>query len=296
MEFVYEYQEVEPMQIKQYFHLLDLPRGFTTSVKFGGQILCNHQPVSVRAMLHKGDRLTLVTSPEIGHDSVVPSFLPIDIVYEDRDILVVNKPSDVVSIPSIKDPDSAMANRVKGYYVQQGYEDQVIHIVTRLDRDTSGLMLIAKHRLAHAFLDRQIQAKQIQKYYHAISSKNNWPDHGLIDAPIMRCETSIIRRKVGEKGKAAQTEYWVEERYQEGSLLILQLHTGRTHQIRVHLSHEGGPLIGDDLYGGPLVSLLKRQALHCGRLCFEHPFTKKRLDIKQPVPQDMQEWIDQQKR
>lgn len=295
MKFVYKYQEKEPMQIKQYFHFLNLPRGFTTAVKFEGQILCNNEPVSVRAYLQQGDILTLVASPEKGHDTVIPSFLPIEVVYEDRDILVVNKPSDLVSIPSIKNPDSAMANRVKGYYIQRGYEDQVIHIVTRLDRDTSGLMLIAKHRLAHALLDRQIQGKEIQKYYFALSTKKDWTRHGIIDAPIARCDSSIIRRQVSEGGKAAQTEYWLQNQYREGSLLKLQLHTGRTHQIRVHLAHEGGPLIGDDLYGGPLVSILERQALHCGRLCFKQPFTQEWLDIQQPLPLDMQKWIDQQK-
>lgn len=291
MRFEYISELSEPTQIKYFFHHLGLPRGFTTAVKFNGQILLNHQPVSVRAMIKPGDILELFAPDEQGHDTVKPSYEAIEVVYEDRDLLVVNKPEDVVSIPSIKAPDSSMANRIKGYYINQGYKDQVIHIVTRLDRDTTGLMLVAKHRLAHAYMDRQIQQGDIKKFYYALSIKEDWAKHGLIDAPIARCETSLITRKVDSSGKNAQTEYWVEKRLTNSSLLRLQLHTGRTHQIRVHLAHEGGPLVGDDLYGGPLTNILSRQALHCGELRFVQPFSGKEIKICQELPQDMKKWI-----
>lgn len=295
MEFRYTSELTEPMQIKYFLHHLELPRGFTTAVKFNGEILLNHQPVSVRAMIHPGDELVLIAPDEKGHDTVIPSFEPIEVVYEDRDILVVNKPANVVSIPSIKDPDSAMANRIKGYYVSQDYDNQVIHIVTRLDRDTTGLMLVAKHRLAHALMDRQIQNNQIHKFYQALTTKTDWAEpHGVIDAPIARNEQSLITRVVHPSGKSAQTEYWVQEEFQQSSLLKLQLHTGRTHQIRVHLTHVGGPLIGDDLYGGPLTQILDRQALHCAELQFFQPFTGEQINIQQPLPDDMQKWIKQE--
>ncbi|MBR7926635.1 RluA family pseudouridine synthase [Aerococcaceae bacterium zg-ZUI334] len=293
MKFEYLCQLEEPTQIKYFFHHLDLPRGFTTAVKFGGAILLNGNPVTVRATIQKGDTLTLVAPDEKGHDTVLPSFEPIEIVYEDRDVLVVNKPADVVSIPSIKDPDSAMANRIKGYYVQQQYADQVIHIVTRLDRDTTGLMLIAKHRLAHAYFDRQIKNREIKKIYYAISSQAQWEPHGLIDAPIARSEASLITRQVHESGKQALTEYWLHQSLCDSALLKLQLHTGRTHQIRVHLTYQGGPLVGDDLYGGPLTPILSRQALHCGELQFLHPFTRQWIELNSPLPQDMQQWVDE---
>lgn len=292
MQFEFICEVAEPIQIKYFFHHLELPRGFTTAVKFNGQILLNQVPVSVRSMIYPGDILTLIAPDEKGHDTVIPSYEPIEIVYEDNDLLVVNKPSDVVSIPSIKDPDSAMANRIKGYYIQRDYPDQVIHIVTRLDRDTTGLMLVAKHRLSHAYMDRQIKQRQIRKFYYALSTKKDWAMHGMIDAPIARHETSLITRCVDADGKSAQTEYWLEQSLSNSSLLRLQLHTGRTHQIRVHLTHEGGPLIGDDLYGGPLTDILNRQALHCGELQFIQPFTKEKIVIQQPLPQDMREWIE----
>lgn len=291
MEFNWQYQAQTPTTIKLFLKHLDIPRAFTSWVKFSGSILLNHQAVTVRQTIQAGDILTLVAPDELGYETVAPALDGVEVVYEDRDVLVVNKPVDLVSIPSIKNPSSSMANRIRGYYVQENYADQVIHIVTRLDRDTSGLMLIAKHRLAHALLDRQIQAQQINKIYYAISSRAEWPLHGMIDAPIARDEDSIITRRVHESGKAATTEYWLEAGLKDSSLLRLQLHTGRTHQIRVHMKHMGGPLVGDDLYGGELEVPLTRQALHCGELSFKQPFTNEPIVVKQDLPDDMQEWI-----
>lgn len=280
------------MTIKQFLSQENIPRSFVSWVKFSGAILLNNQAVTVRSKLVLNDNLTLITPDERGHETVAPSFLPIEVVYEDRDFLIVNKPVDVVSIPSVKNPDASMANRIKGYYVRQNYNDQIIHIVTRLDRDTSGLMLVAKHRLAHALIDRQIQDRSMAKLYFAISTKSDWSIHGMIDAPIARDEDSIITRRVHDSGKAARTEYWLEKSLRKSSLLKLQLHTGRTHQIRVHLSHMQGPLVGDDLYGGPLKAPLTRQALHCGELQFIQPFTQQPLQVKQVLPTDMLQWID----
>lgn len=292
MQFNWQYSHESPMTIKQFLVKQNIPRSFVSWVKFSGAILLNNESVTVRGKLEQGDHLRLVTADEAGHDTVVPSYLPIEVVYEDRDFLIVNKPMGVVSIPSVKNPDASMANRVKGYYLRQGYDDQVIHIVTRLDRDTTGLMLIAKHRLAHAMIDRQIQDRSIVKLYDAISAKSDWPSHGKIEAPIARDEDSIITRRVHSSGKSALTEYWNRTTLHGSSLLRLQLHTGRTHQIRVHLSHMGGPLVGDDLYGGPLEAPLTRQALHCGELHFIQPFTQKSLQIKQSLPADMVQWIE----
>lgn len=294
MKFTWHYTRDIPQTVKQFLQEERIPRKFVSHIKFSdGAILVNGKSVTVRFPLQKGDVLEIQAPDEVSHETVSPSFVPIDVVYEDADLLVLNKPIDVVSIPSRRDPDTAMANRVKGYYIQQGYSDQVVHIVTRLDRQTSGLMLLAKHRLAHALLDQQIQAKSMQKIYYALSHKTDWARHGVIEAPIARCGESIITRRVDESGQYAKTEYWVEQVFADSTLLKLQLHTGRTHQIRVHLTHEGGVLVGDTLYGGQLITPIERQALHCGELHFYQPFTKQKIHIKQPLPPDMQQWVDE---
>lgn len=292
----WEYSKIQEQSIKNFLRDEGIPRNFVKAVKHqGGQILLNDKEVTVRANMEAGDQLVIIAPDEVGHDTVQPSFIPIEVAYEDRDFLIVNKPSDAVSIPSKQNPDSSMANRIKGYYVSNDYADQVIHIVTRLDRDTTGLMLIAKHRLAHAYMDRMIQARQIKKIYYAISHRASWPSHGKIDAPIARNPESIISRIVHESGQYAQTEYWLEEVVEGASLLRLQLHTGRTHQIRVHLAHLGGPLVGDDLYGGRHYDNLDRQALHCGELEFVHPFTHELINVKQAIPKDMYHWLEERK-
>lgn len=297
VRFDWKYTETTPTTIKQYVKILGLPRKFISHIKFdGGKILRNDEEVNVLATLNTDDRLTIIAPPELGHETVPPSFIPIDIIYEDRDLLIVNKPNDVISIPSRRVPDSAMANRIKGYYLKKGYEDQVVHIVTRLDRQTTGLMMIAKHRLAHALMDQQIQQKKLEKYYTAISTRKDWPEHGIIDAPIARTETSIITRRVHPTGQQAKTEYWVLKQSEQGSLLKLQLHTGRTHQIRVHTAYENGVLLGDTLYGGYETEEIKRQALHCSSLFFEQPFTREKIKLEIPLATDMQIWLEKLER
>lgn len=294
MELNWIYQADQEISIKDFLSQQDLPRAFLKDVKFSGQLLLNHLPVPIRYSIRPGDHLRLIAPAEVGHETVPASFEPIEIIYEDEDLLILNKEVGVVSIPSRANPAASVANRVKGYYQEQGYQDQVIHIVTRLDRDTSGLMIIAKHRLAHALMDRQVRKGQVTKIYQALSCRSDWPDHGVIEAPIARTDDSIITRRVHPEGKYAKTEYWTLARYPEGSHLQLRLHTGRTHQIRVHLSYQSGPLVGDELYGGPLTENVRRQALHCSELGFTHPLTNKKLNFTQVLAPDMQAWLNKQ--
>lgn len=291
MKFTWIYEDKTPVLLRTYLKHLTLPNSFIKWIKREGRFMINDQPVTVRHQIQQGDQLDIVCPLEQGHDTVVPTFEPIEVVYEDDHLLIVKKPAGVISIPSVKDPKSSMANRIKGYYVQQDYDNQVIHIVTRLDRQTSGLMLIAKHRLAHAWLDRQILQGTLDRIYTGISSRGVWPKTGIIDAPIGRDEVSIITRRVTPTGKPSQTSYRLLQELKDSALLEFKLHTGRTHQIRVHTQYMGGPLVGDDLYGGPVLYPLTRQGLHCSLIRLIHPFTMKPLEVTIPLADDMKQWI-----
>ena len=297
MKFSWTYQSSEKQQVKTFLGTKGISRSLLAKVKFqGGKITVNNQIENVLYYLQKSDVVEITIPDEKGHDTTIPIDIPIDIVYEDANFLVVNKPFGVASIPSKVHPAGTMANRVKGYYVKQGYKNQVIHIVTRLDRDTTGLMLFAKHGYAHALLDKELRKKQLHKKYIALlTGKLKENQHGIIEAPIARPKDSIIKRIVHPDGKMALTEYWVREEFEEATLVDIQLHTGRTHQIRVHFTYIGNPLMGDDLYGGEWNQWVKRQALHCRELDFIDPFTQEKIILEADYPDDIAEWLEHQR-
>lgn len=288
MEFTWKYQQAVPRRLRSALRM----RGVTSSlmkvaIYHGGKTLINGKEKWAVDMVHPGDRFTLVLPPEVGNDHVVAYPAPIQIVYEDRDFLILNKPAGVATVPAhhVSVPDS-LVNRVKAYYQQQGYENQVIHVATRLDKDTSGLVIFPKHRFAHAILDRQLKHHQVKKNYLAVVQGHLQTAHGYIDAPIMRDPDSFIQRTIGAEGKASVTEYWVQDSNEQGTLAKIRLHTGRTHQIRVHFSYLGHPLLGDEMYGqeSPLIA---RQALHCYWLQFYSPFQDTNITVNAPLPADM---------
>ena len=217
--------------------------------------------------------------------------MPIDILYEDRDYLIVNKPAGVASVPAHALPDNTLANRVKGYYQAAHYDNEVVHITTRLDRDTSGIVLFAKHHFAHSIIDHQLKAHAMRKMYLAVVSGELTTDHGWLDAPIGRAADSFIKRTTRPDGKPSLTEYWVVKRLRNMTVVRVRLHTGRTHQIRVHFAASGHPLIGDALYGGPRDPWIQRQALHCMQLEFDDPFISQTLTTFAPLPADLNRLI-----
>ena len=290
MQFQYIYEKTAGQQLKYFLKEQGISKGLLAKIKFqGGQIAVNGQIENVSYQLKAQDVVQITIPDEGEHETVLLDETPIDIVYEDAHLLVVNKPANVASIPAQYHPNGTMANRVKAYYKQQNYANQVIHVVTRLDRDTSGLMVFAKHGFAHAKLDVQLRNKQFVKRYQALVTGNiaQLQNHAFIDLPIARDYDSLLKRKIDDSGKEAKTEYWLEKRNQELALVDIQLHTGRTHQIRVHFAAIGCPLRGDELYGGLVDETLNRQALHCYELQFTHPFTQKALHFTQALPQDM---------
>lgn len=297
MEFTYHYKGKNHKPLKHFLKEQGISKKLLAKIKFqDGKILVNHKEENVLYLLQYNDIVTLTMPSEPAQEMIEPIDLPIHILYEDEYLLIVNKPSGVSSIPSFKHPKYSMANRVKNYYDKQQYVNRVIHVVTRLDKDTSGVMVFAKHQIVHSFLDRQLRRKEFYKSYIALASKSDeLLDHGIIDEKIGRSSTSIITREVRNDGKESLTEYWKVDEFDIANLYRIQLHTGRTHQIRVHFSYKGAPLIGDELYGGIMCSSLKRQALHCEKLVFSHPFTNKKIEVYADVPQDIENWIKEHK-
>lgn len=211
--------------------------------------------------------------------------IPLSILYEDEFILVVNKPAKMNTIPSREHPEGSLANALVGYYNHTGIQ-ATSHIVTRLDRDTSGIVLIAKHRHVHHLFSQMQQQGKVRRTYEAFAGGLLEKDNGTIKEPIGRREESIIEREVRIDGQYACTHYQVIQRYATFTHLELRLETGRTHQIRVHMSFLGHPLLGDDLYGGD-TSFISRQALHCKKIQFLHPFTKEEMTFLASLPEDM---------
>ncbi len=284
-------KEHDQMSIREYLQEVhSFSRRIISALKFeGGQILVNGLPKTVRYCLTADDLLTIVFPPETKGDYLKPEEIPLDIVYEDDDILIINKEAGMATMPSANHRSGTVANGLLAYYEKKEIP-YTIHVVTRLDRDTSGLMLIAKHRYSHSLLAASQSNDKLRREYKALVEGRLETKQGIINAKIARKENSIIERTVSDFGKEAITYYEVEAEYNDHSLVNIVLETGRTHQIRVHFSHIGHPLIGDDLYGHSNEQI-KRHALHCEKLSFEHPLSKQWMSFHMPIPNDMKRLI-----
>lgn len=283
----------DPERLKDFLKEKGISRRIIGRTKFhGGTFLVNGHEVRVREPLEPGDEVQLKLPIEEPNPNLVSTDEPLEILFEDEHYLIVNKPVGLISVPSPAHRGDTVASRAKHYYMAQDYRHQVVHIVTRLDRYTSGVMLIAKHTLAHSMMGQLLAQRELVKVYEAIVEGHFGEMKGMVDAPIARSPHSIIERMVAPNGKASLTEYKVLAHLKDDlSHIRLLLHTGRTHQIRVHMSHLGHPLVGDDLYGGS-IELMDRQALHCSQYIFDHPFTGERIEVSAPLPSDMQDIVN----
>lgn len=254
--------------------------------KMERSILINGEWEYVRHRLNVGEELVIHIKEEDSSEKIPPVKLDFEIVYEDEDIMVVNKPADMPIHPSLNNYYNSLANGLAYYFQQQG-KAFVFRCVNRLDRDTSGLTIIAKHILSAGILSKQVANREIHREYLAIVRSIPVLAEGTIDAPIARKEASVIERVVDfKKGDRAVTHYKTIATKNGHSLLSIHLETGRTHQIRVHMKYIGCPLIGDYLYN-PDMENITRQALHSHRLVFTHPITGETMDFTAPLPKDM---------
>ncbi|MGB3261739.1 RluA family pseudouridine synthase [Paenisporosarcina sp.] len=281
------FNATEPMLLREALALWGISKRTLTSIKFdGGCLLVNGQEKTVRHSLSVGDVVTVLFPYEEVSEGLIRQEGPLDIVYEDDVLLIVNKPPGQSTIPSREHPSHTLANYVAHYYEQMSIPSTV-HILTRLDKDTSGLVCLVKNRHIHHIMNH---GHVMNKTYEAIvHGKVEKPFQEIIE-PIGRKGDSIIEREVREDGLFAHTDISIIRQSFDFSHVRCLLHTGRTHQIRVHLAHIGHPIMGDDLYGGKL-DLINRQALHCASVEIKHPITGKLLTITSPLPKDMKKLL-----
>lgn len=248
-------------------------------------ILLNYNWAYTRDKVSAGSRLDIRLAEEDASDQIEPVSLPFEIVYEDEDLMVVNKPKDMPVHPSMNNHDNTLANAVAAYCLEKG-ERFPYRCINRLDRNTTGLLIIAKHMLSAAVLYAQMRDRKIHRTYLALVTGHLYKP-GVIDLPIGRKEGSAIERRIDpEHGERAVTHYTPLQWGDGWTLVQCVLETGRTHQIRVHMAHLGHPLPGDFLYN-PDDCTMDRQPLHSWKLSFAHPVTGEAMEFVQELPEDM---------
>ena len=257
------------------------------------RIIVNNEPVRMNYVLKANDNI-LINLKKKESQNIEPEKIDIDIVYEDSDIIVVNKRPNMVVHPTKRYQSGTLANALL-YYFKETNQDCIVRLVSRLDMDTSGLIIIAKNQYAHMELSKDIQQNQIEKRYLALVHGHMDKMEGTIDKPIYRPEIEgNMKRVVDERGKRSITHYKVVERLNDADLVECLLETGRTHQIRVHLSEIGYPIVGDEVYSnGKNPFGVKGQMLHAEKLELKHPRTGKDLTFEAPVPKYFANIINQ---
>ena len=249
-------------------------------------ILLNGQSVHVNAIVHTGDVVSVALSERAPREDLYCEHTARpNIVYEDDDLLVLNKPAGVAMHPKADDASAPSLAAMLTNYLGEG---SVPHFVSRLDKGTSGLLIAAKSGYVHDRLRRALHSDNLRREYRAVAVGAVTPDHGVIDAPIGRADGSIIRRCVRADGLPSLTEYETLQTSERFTLLRMRPQTGRTHQLRVHMAYLGYPLAGDWLYGTEDKNLIARPALHSYELWFTQPITGQELHFTAPIPQDMQ--------
>jgi len=284
----------EGMKLREY---LKTKMGISTrlirSASIDKRIFVNDVAVKMNKVVNNSDVIKIDLQKKESQD-IVPEKMDIDIVYEDEDILVVNKRPFMIVHPTKNHRSGTLSNGIINYF-NESKQNCIVRLVSRLDMNTSGLIIIAKNQFAHGMLSKEMTANRVEKRYLAIAHGILKEKEGTIDEPIYRREDLENGRKrvVDERGQRSITHYKVIEEYGDASLVECKLETGRTHQIRVHLNHLGHPIFGDTLYGDGdnEMELIERQALHAYKLKFKSPRTGKIINLEAELPEDIKKLI-----
>ena len=258
-----------------------------------GFVLVGGTQVKPNYKVKLGDTIT-VDEPELEELDVVAENLNLDIVYEDKDVLVVNKPRGMVVHPAPGHPSGTVVNGLMHHCTDLSGINGVLRpgIVHRIDKDTSGLLMVAKNDKAHVSLVDQLVNRTVTRVYTALVHGHIPHDNGTIDAPIGRDPRERQNMGIVDKGRHAVTHFKVLERFGDYTLVECKLETGRTHQIRVHMKYIGFPLVGDPKYGPKKTLEFNGQVLHAGTVGFKHPVTEEYLEFNCPLPEDFKELVD----
>jgi 23S rRNA pseudouridine1911/1915/1917 synthase len=279
-----------------------LPEHSRTRIKGwieGGEVTVGRHSCKPRDLVETGDRVTVRMALAAPKAQVLPEAIALRIAHEDKDVLVIDKPAGLVVHPGAGNPAHTLQNALLGFDASLGKLPRA-GLIHRLDKDTSGLLVVARNAEAQTSLSRQLEARTMSREYLTLCV-GVMTGGGTIDAPIGRNRSDRLRMAIRGSGRPAVTHYRVLDRFRAHTYLSVQLETGRTHQIRLHLSHLKYPIVGDPVYGGrfgqpkgasaELIAVLrafKRQALHAATLGFDHPRTGKRLTLNAKVPQDFE--------
>ena len=288
-------QKDENKTIKEIlFSHFQISHRLLTTLKRENSILLNDFPTYPHHLLKENDKISILLDYEEDNSNIVPKEMNLSIVYEDEAYLVVNKPAGIPVHPSVLHYEDSLSNGIAFYFNKIGLRKK-IRPVNRIDKDTSGLVIFAKNEYVQECLIHQMKNDTFQKTYFAIVEGFIEEKQGTINVPIARKRNSIIERCVSTTGSPSITHYKVleEKLYNDFPISIVKciLETGRTHQIRVHFSFLGHPLLGDDLYGGNM-TFIQRQALHSFQVSFVHPITKEAVNYNAPLPDDLKVFLN----
>lgn len=272
--------------IKDFLKAKDISERALKKLRHSGEILCNGLSVTWRKMVYKGDEIVLVYPIAKENQYLQPEPLELDIVYEDQDIVVVNKQPGICVHPTLAYPSGTLANGLLYHWLENNNEAASFHAVNRIDRNTSGLVLVAKNSYSSQKLFLQRQQKKLSRSYLALVHGKVLNQKYLIDLPLEKCEGRTTKRQVAATGQRAVTYLEVVQYYPYCTIIRLLPETGRTHQIRVHLAQLGHPLVGDKLYGGSL-DRINRHCLHADKISLLHPRTERTMNFQIALPQDM---------